>query len=110
MGKLGLILLQTPNFIRIEGHTDNVPINTPRFPSNWELSVARATSVVQYLISRHNFPPERLSATGYGEYRPKASNATAEGRQKNRRVDFVILSSLYEKAEPPKASSRTHAE
>jgi len=110
MDKLGLILLQTPNYIRIEGHTDNVPINTPRFPSNWELSAARATSVVQYLISRHNFPPERLSATGYGEYRPKASNATAEGRQKNRRVDFVILSSLYEKAEPPKASSRTHAE
>jgi len=100
MDKLGLILLQTPNYIRIEGHTDNVPINTPRFSSNWELSVARATSVVQYLIARHNFPPERLSATGYGEYRPKATNATAEGRQKNRRVDFVILSSLYEKSEP----------
>lgn len=100
MGKLGLILLQTSNYIRIEGHTDNVPINTPRFPSNWELSVARSTSVVRYLIARHNFPPGRLSATGYGEYRPKDTNDTVQGRQKNRRVDFVVLSSTYEKSEP----------
>ncbi|MBE0466185.1 MAG: OmpA family protein [Candidatus Desulforudis sp.] len=100
MDKLGLIILQTPNYIRIEGHTDNVPINTPRFPSNWELSAARSTSVVQYLIARHNFPPERLSATGYGEYRPKAANTTPDGRQKNRRVDFVILSSTFEMVEP----------
>lgn len=100
MDKLGLILLQTANYIRIEGHTDNVPINTLRFPSNWELSAARSTSVVQYLIARHNFPPGRLSATGYGEYRPKDTNETPEGRQKNRRVDFVVLSSTYEKSEP----------
>lgn len=106
MGKLGLILLQTPNYIRIEGHTDNVPINTPRFPSNWELSVARSTSVVRYLIARHNFPPGRLSATGYGEYRPKDTNDTAHGRQKNRRVDFVVLSSTYEKIEPQRALER----
>lgn len=103
MRKLGLILLQTPNYIRIEGHTDNVPINTPRFPSNWELSVARAASVVQCLIAQHNFPPERLSATGYSEYRPKATNDTAAGRQKNRRVDFVILSSMFDKVEPGKS-------
>lgn len=103
MGKLGLILLQTPNYIRIEGHTDNVPINTPRFPSNWELSVGRATSVVQHLIALHNFPSERLSATGYSEYRPKATNDTAAGRQKNRRVDFVILSSMFDKVEPSKS-------
>jgi len=106
MDKLGLILLQTPNYIRIEGHTDNVPINTPRFPSNWELSAARSTSVVRYLIARHNFPPGRLSATGYGEYRPRDTNDTAQGRQRNRRVDFVVLSSIYEKTEPQRALER----
>lgn len=100
MDELGLILLQTPNYLRVEGHTDNRPINTPRFPSNWELSVARSTSVIQYLIARHNFPPERLGAAGYGEYRPKAPNNTAENQQLNRRVDFVILSSRFEGAEP----------
>lgn len=105
MDKLGLILLQTPNFIRIEGHTDNVPINTLRYPSNWELSTDRATSVVQHLIVRHNFPPSRLSATGYSEYRPKADNTTYEGRQKNRRVDFVVMSSMYEKLEPQQFQS-----
>ena len=80
------------NAIRIEGHTDNVPIKTSAFPSNWELSTARATNIVQYLINTHGFSPEKLSAIGYGEYRPIADNNTAEGRQKNRRVDVVILS------------------
>jgi len=100
MDKLGLILLQTPNYIRVEGHTDNLPINTPRFPSNWELSVGRSTSVIQYLLARHNFPPQRLSASGYGEYRPKAANDTVANRQLNRRVDFVVLSSKFEASEP----------
>ncbi|MEW5762747.1 MAG: flagellar motor protein MotB [Bacillota bacterium] len=97
---VGLVLLQTPNYIRIEGHTDNLPIHTPQFPSNWELSVARACSVVQRLIHTLNFPPERLSATGYGEYRPRVPNDTPEHRQLNRRVDFVILSSRYRNVEP----------
>jgi chemotaxis protein MotB len=88
------------NAIRIEGHTDNVPINTPSFPSNWELSTARATNIVQYLISRHGFSPEKLSAIGYGEYRPIADNSTEEGKQKNRRVDVVILSNTGEQGEP----------
>lgn len=88
------------NSIRIEGHTDNVPIKTPAYPSNWELSTARATNIVQYLISTHSFPPEKLSAIGYGEYRPIADNSTAEGRQKNRRVDVVILSAAGEQGEP----------
>lgn len=100
MDDVGLVLLQTANYIRVEGHTDNQPIHTVRFPSNWELSVARSTCVIQYLIARHNFPPERLGATGYGEYRPKVSNDTPENRQVNRRVDFVILSSKYEGSEP----------
>ncbi|MDI6710284.1 MAG: flagellar motor protein MotB [Thermoanaerobacterales bacterium] len=98
--KVGLILLQTSNYIRIEGHTDNLPIHNARFPSNWELSVARSCSVVQELIRDLHFPPERLSATGYGEYRPVATNDTPEGRQQNRRVDFIILRSKYEGAEP----------
>ncbi|MBO8129217.1 MAG: OmpA family protein [Peptococcaceae bacterium] len=98
--EVGLLLLSVPNYIRIEGHTDNLPIHTREFPSNWELSVARACSVVQRLIKKHNFPPERLSATGYGEYRPRVPNDTAEHRQINRRVDFVILSSKYIKTEP----------
>jgi chemotaxis protein MotB len=76
--------------IGIEGHTDNQPIKYSGWKSNWELSTARATSVLHYLEKR-GISPERLSATGYGEYRPVASNKTAEGRQKNRRVEIVIL-------------------
>jgi len=101
--RVGLILLQTTNYIRIEGHTDNLPIHNARFPSNWELSVARSCSVVQQLIRDLNFPPERLSATGYGEYRPVATNDTPEGRQQNRRVDFIILRSKYQGTEPGSA-------
>jgi chemotaxis protein MotB len=88
------------NSIRIEGHTDNLPIRTSQFPSNWELSTARATNIVHYLVDAHAFPPERLSAIGYGEYRPIATNNTEEGRQKNRRVDVVMLSSAGEQGEP----------
>jgi chemotaxis protein MotB len=88
------------NTIRIEGHTDNAPIQTPLFPSNWELSTARATNIVQYLIKTHALSPERLSAIGYGEYRPLADNSTLEGRKKNRRVDVVLLSSSGEQGEP----------
>lgn len=98
--KVGLILIKTTQFIRVEGHTDNLPINTKEFPSNWELSVARSTSVVQELIRELNFPPRRLSATGYGEFRPREPNDSAESRQKNRRVDIVVLKSKYETAEP----------
>jgi chemotaxis protein MotB len=83
--------LKIPNQIRIEGHTDNLPINTPKFPSNWELSTARATNCLRYLVEKHQFPPERISALGYAEYRPIATNSTLEGRNKNRRVDIVVL-------------------
>ncbi|MFH1406985.1 MAG: OmpA family protein [Candidatus Omnitrophota bacterium] len=76
--------------IGIEGHTDNEPIKYSGWKSNWELSTARATSVLHYL-QKKGLRPERLSATGYGEYRPLASNATVQGRQKNRRVEIVIL-------------------
>jgi chemotaxis protein MotB len=77
--------------LRIEGHTDNIPIHTAQMASNWELSTARATELVRVLIVGHRFAPERLSAAGYAEYHPIASNLTAQGRAQNRRVDIVIL-------------------
>ncbi len=91
LDELAPMLKRIPNFIQVEGHTDNKPIRNARFKSNWELSVARATVVVQYLIERHGIPPERIAAIGYGEYRPIASNDTEIGRAKNRRVEIVIL-------------------
>jgi len=92
-------LLTIPNPVRIEGHTDTTPIHTARFPSNWELSTARAEHVLHYLIDA-KVPPERLSPAGYGQYKPVASNATPEGRAENRRVDVVILSESAQKLEP----------
>jgi outer membrane protein OmpA-like peptidoglycan-associated protein len=77
--------------LRIEGHTDNAPIHNSEFPSNWELSTARATEIVRLLIVRDGFIPDRLSAAGYAEYHPIASNRTLEGRGANRRVDIIIL-------------------
>ena len=93
-------LEKIPNHIRIEGHTDSVPICTPRFPSNWELSTARATSIVRYFLTRFQFEPNQLSAAGYGEFRPIASNDSPEERSQNRRVDIVILSGRERESEP----------
>ena len=78
--------------IQIEGHTDNVPIRSARFKSNWELSTSRAVSVVQYCIENSSLSPMKYAASGYGEYHPIADNDTEEGKAKNRRVDFVIQS------------------
>jgi chemotaxis protein MotB len=89
-----------PNHIRIEGHTDSVPINTVQFPSNWELSTARATTITRYLLDYYPFAPNKLSATGYAEFHPIASNSTPEGRLQNRRVDVVILNLHEEQIEP----------
>lgn len=77
--------------IGVEGHTDNQPIKISGWRSNWELSTARATSVLHYLVDERAVNPERVAATGYGEYRPVASNELAEGRQKNRRVEIIVL-------------------
>ena len=77
--------------LRIEGHTDNVPIHTREFHSNWELSTARAATVIRFLIERVKFDPRRLSAAGYGEFHPRVDNDTPENRARNRRVDIVIL-------------------
>ncbi|MCK9296975.1 MAG: OmpA family protein [Desulfobulbaceae bacterium] len=88
------------NDVRIEGHTDNVPVNSKTIRSNWELSTARSTSIVRYLIDDLHFPPARLSAVGYGEYRPIADNSTESGRAQNRRVDIVLLSKAAQQGEP----------
>ena len=77
--------------LRIEGHTDDVPIHTREFQSNWELSTARAATVIRFLIERVAFDPRRLSAAGYGEFHPRVANDTPENRARNRRVDIVIL-------------------
>jgi len=80
--------------IGIEGHTDNVPIKQSGYKSNWELSTSRALSVLHYLANDQGIQPERLSAIGYGEYRPLASNETSDGRKQNRRVEIVILPNI----------------
>ncbi|WP_304941743.1 OmpA family protein [Vallitalea guaymasensis] len=81
--------------IQIEGHTDNRPINTARYPSNWELSQARAIAVGYRLINEHNIDPSKIAATGYGEYRPLTDNSTPEGRAINRRVEIKLVSEEY---------------
>lgn len=91
LSKIASILNDISNDIRIEGHTDNIPINTPGFPSNWHLSVSRALNTAYYLIDSENLDAERVSIVGYSEYKPIASNRTASGRALNRRVDIVII-------------------
>ena len=102
------ILRQRDYRLRIEGHTDNAPIHNSQFPSNWELSTSRATEIVRLLIVRDGFGPDRLSAAGYAEYHPVASNLTREGRGMNRRVDIVILGHAL--TEPPLAQAATTAQ
>jgi len=99
-----------PNPLRVEGHTDNIPINTPRFPSNWELSASRAITVVRYLIDKFGIPPAKLSALGYGEFRPIAENDTPEGRALNLRVEIVVLSQAEMDKEPRSAADSTITE
>lgn len=92
------VMKEYPDYeIRIEGHTDSIPIKPEFrnvFPSNWELSTARATRVVHYLISQNGIDPTRLSAVGQGKYRPVATNDTPEGRSQNRRVEFYFMPKL----------------
>jgi DNA-binding response OmpR family regulator/flagellar motor protein MotB len=100
--------------LRIEGHTDNIPIHTPQMASNWELSTARSNELVRLLILRYRFSPDRLAAAGYAEFHPIAGNDTAQGRAQNRRVDVVILtehiagSNLLADAKPSKPSAAIH--
>ncbi len=85
------LVRETGTPVAVEGHTDSIPIRTALYPSNWELSTARATKILSYLIRDLGYDPTRLSASGYSEYRPIAGNDTAEGRAQNRRVDLVVL-------------------
>jgi chemotaxis protein MotB len=94
LDSLASVLKKLPNDIRIEGHTDNVPISTSQFPSNWHLSVARAVNAGYYLIQEHGLDPEKVSVVGYAEYRPLVPNTTDENRSRNRRVDIVILTNV----------------
>ena len=91
LDRLAVILKSLPNDIRVEGHTDDVPINTPNFPSNWHLSVTRALNTAYFLIHNENLPPEKVSIVGYSKYKPIDTNATSVGRANNRRVDIVII-------------------
>lgn len=97
--KVSTLLEVIPNIIKVEGHTDSRPINTFRFPSNWELSGARASSVIRYLIDISEVEPYRFIAVGYGDTRPIAPNTTQENLQKNRRVVIVISDPNYSETE-----------
>jgi chemotaxis protein MotB len=102
--KIARAIRQLPNPVRLEGHTDSVPIHNSRFRSNWELSAARGIATLELLTSRFGVPPGRMAVAGYAETVPLESNDTEEGRARNRRVDVVILSESG--AEPePKAST-----
>jgi chemotaxis protein MotB len=91
LDKIARALIDVPYRLRVEGHTDNVPIQTRRFPSNWELSAARAVNVVKYFVQVSQLDPQRLSAVGYGESRPVVPNDTPRNRAKNRRVEILLL-------------------
>ncbi len=88
--KMAAYIQQKSYAVRVEGHTDNVPIHTRQFPSNWELSIARAVGVVKYFIDTYKIDPQRLSAVGYGDSRPLLANSSPANRAKNRRVEIVL--------------------
>ncbi len=103
--------LQSRNcWLRIEGHTDNIPIHTALFASNWELSTARATALVKLLIEDQGFAPERLSAAGYGEFHPVADNSSVTGQQSNRRVDVVIVPQVIPPAQIATGAAPAHSD
>lgn len=89
--KIGAIVAKTAYEVRVEGHTDDIPIKTNRYPSNWELSTARAVNVLRYIIDAYQIPSERLSAAGFGEYQPIVANDSSMNRAKNRRVEIIFL-------------------
>ncbi len=104
LDKIAALLKRKQAFIRIEGHTDNIPIHPRhrrRFPSNYELSAARAISVARYFIDRHKIPPERIAVAGYGSLLPQYSNEDPEKRAMNRRVEFHI--SISSEVSPKKS-------
>jgi chemotaxis protein MotB len=105
---IGQIANGVHNYIRVEGNTDDVPQSSAQFPSNWELSVVRATEVLKLMIAQSGVAPDKISAVGYGEYRPSVPNISADNRSKNRKVDIVILSDKLDKSESSMDSSSTN--
>jgi chemotaxis protein MotB len=100
LDKIASVILDLPNQVRLEGHTDSKPIHNSRFRGNWELSSARAIAMLELLRDRFEIPPERMAVAGYAENVPADTNETEEGRSHNRRVDLVILSAEGMKSEP----------
>lgn len=96
---IGKILKQVVNYMKVEGHTDNIPISNNEFASNWQLSTGRAANVTELLISAVGIPPDKIAAVGYGQYRPVASNSTEVGRAKNRSIDIIVIDSSLTKLE-----------
>jgi chemotaxis protein MotB len=99
LDNVDVFLRKNDNLIRVEGNTDNVPIATAWYPTNWELSTARAVNVVRYLVEHDHLDPGRISAAGYGQYHPRTDNSTPQSRQANRRVDIVLLNANLSRAE-----------
>ena len=100
--EIGASLMGIPNHVRVEGHTDDVPIHTTRYASNWELSTGRATAVVAYFVQGVGISPDRLSAAGYAEFHPREANDSPEHRAENRRVDVVVLNPQTRDREEPR--------
>ncbi len=98
--RLAQVIIPRTENLRIEGHTDNIPIHNAHFPSNWELSTARATELVRMFIVRYRVEPNRLSAAGFAEYHPVDDNGVPEGRARNRRIDIVILNPALQERSP----------
>jgi chemotaxis protein MotB len=107
MEKVAGALKQVSNPVRIEGHTDSVPIHTARFRTNWDLSAARAIATMEILSNRFEIPAQRMSIAGYADTAPVADNGTPEGRARNRRVDLVILNNYAVSNTEPRAAAGT---
>lgn len=99
LDKVGELLEKLPNLVKVEGHTDDRPMNSYRYPSNWELSAARSSSVIKYLIDNHKLDSGRFIAVGYADTRPVVSNSDPETRKKNRRVEIIISDPKYKEDE-----------
>jgi chemotaxis protein MotB len=94
LNEVGVVIREQQLAIRVEGHTCDIPIRTPKFPSNWELSAIRAVNVSKYLIEKAGINPKKVSVAGYGQYRPMVPNTSKESRARNRRVDIVIINAI----------------
>ena len=105
MSKVATVVSKLPNQIRLEGHTDNIPIHNEFFKNNWELSSARSIAILNLLVDKFGLQTSRLSVSGYADVAPVATNATEDGRSRNRRVDMVVLSSLASWSEPGRSKT-----